>query len=50
MILLILTWELRYPQKVGVHRKRGGVFEVDLPGSGQIAYLGEGRVCQRDQG
>ena len=34
MILLILTWELRYPQKVGVNRKRGGVLEVDLPGRG----------------
>ena len=34
MILLILTWELRYPEKVGVNRKRGGVLEVDLPWRG----------------
>ena len=26
--------ELRYPQKRGVNRKRGGVLEVDLPGRG----------------
>ena len=25
-ILLVLTWELRYPQKRGVNRKRGGSF------------------------
>ena len=25
-ILLILTWELRYPQKRGINRKRGGSF------------------------
>ena len=33
-ILLILTWELRYPQERGVNRKRGGVLEVLLPGKG----------------
>ena len=33
-ILLILTLELRYPQKRGFNRKRGGggVLEVVLPG------------------
>ena len=33
-ILLILTWELRYPQKRGVNRKREGVLEAVLPGKG----------------
>ena len=34
-ILLILTYELRYPQKKGVNRKRGeGVLKAVLPGRG----------------
>ena len=37
-------------QKRGTNRKRGDVLEVALPGRGQMAYLGEGRVCLRDQG
>ena len=40
-ILLILTWELRYPQKRGVNRKKTGVLEIALPGRGQMTYLGE---------
>ena len=34
-ILLILTWELRYPQKRGVNRKRGGLFKLVLPALGR---------------
>ena len=49
-ILLILTWKLRYPQRRGVNRKRGGVLEVALPGRRQMTYLGEGRVWLGDQG
>ena len=30
--LHVLTQELKYPQKSGVNRKIGGVFEVVLPG------------------
>ena len=44
-ILLILTWELRYPQKRGINRKRGGVLEIVLLGRGQMTNLGEGRIC-----
>ena len=42
-ILLILTWESRYPQKWGVNRKRGGVLEAVLPWKGQMTYSGEGK-------
>ena len=51
-ILLILTWELRYPQKKGLTEKVGGVLEGVLPGRGQMTYLGEGRICwgTRDRG
>ena len=40
IILLNLTWELRYPR--GVNRKMGGVLDVFLPGRGKMTYLGEG--------
>ena len=53
-ILLILTRELRYPQKRGVNRERGGVgggcLKVVVPGRGQMTYLGEGRIFLRNQG
>ena len=57
-ILLNLTWELRYPQKRGVNRKRGGLFKLVLPSLGrrvggggrQINYLGDGRIFLGEAG
>ena len=49
-ILLILTWELRYPQKIGVKRKRGAVLELVLPGREANDFLWEGRICLEDKG
>ena len=40
-ILLILTWELRHPQKRGINKKEGGL-EVVLPGK-EANYLPWGR-------
>ena len=51
--LLILTWELRYPQKRGFNKKRGGGFGSCSAGGtewGQMAYFAEGRVCLGHQG
>ena len=53
--LLILTWELRYPQKRGFNKKRGGgggVGSCSAWGNewGQMAYFAEGRVCLGHQG
>ena len=51
-ILLILTWELRYPQKRGVNRKRGGrgILEVVLPGQGEWLTLGNEGVTWGTKG
>ena len=38
-ILLILAWELEYPEKREVNRKAGGVLEVVLPGRGAYDLL-----------
>ena len=54
-ILLKLTWELKYPQKIEINRKRGGSFESysvweganDLPWGrkGLSGGPGVGRNC-----
>ena len=50
-ILLILTWELRYPQERGVNRKRGGSFGSSSAWEGRkMTHLGEGRICLGDEG
>ena len=37
--MLILAWELEYPEKREVNRKEGGVLEVVLPGRGAYDLL-----------
>ena len=55
-ILLILTWEVRYPQqkkRVNRNRRGGGVGWSSGGCSaweGQMAYLGKGRVLLDNQG
>ena len=51
-ILVILTWELRYPEKEGLAEKEGGgeFWKLFYLGGRQMIYLGEGRVCLEDQG
>ena len=49
-ILLILTWELRYPQKEGLTEEEEEVLEVALPGRGTNDLTWGRKGLSGDQG